>query len=123
MVQTGRTGGPSLSTPPSPEPAPRLRAPAVRYRSPAEVTAAELLEALRASDWEIKPAAVRLGISRPSLYLLIERTPGIRKASELGRSEILECQSHYGGDLAAMAARLEVSKSGLQQQMKRLGMG
>jgi two-component system nitrogen regulation response regulator GlnG len=111
------------AAPPPPDPTPRPRTPAGLYRSPAEVTEAELLAALRACRWEVKPAAARLGVSRPSLYLLIERSPGIRKAADLGRTEILEVQDHCGGDLTAMAAHLEVSKSGLQQRMRRLGIG
>jgi two-component system, NtrC family, nitrogen regulation response regulator GlnG len=107
--------------PAAPPPAPRT--PAAVYRSPAEVTEAELLDALRACRWELKPAAARLGISRPSLYLLIERCPGIRKASDLGRNEILECRIQCQGDLDAMVARLEVSRSGLLQRMRRLGIG
>ena len=73
--------GPSAFPAPAALPplAPRPRPPAVAYRSPAEVTEAELLDALRACRWEVKPAAVRLGIWRPSLYLFIERCPGVRK--------------------------------------------
>ena len=41
-----------------------------------------------------------------------------------GRPEkILEVRDLCGGDLTAMAAHLEVSKSGLQQRMRRLGIG
>jgi len=87
------------------------------------VVGAELLEALAASCWEIKPAAIRLGISRPSLYLLIAKCPGLRKAGDLTRAEILECQREHACDLGAMASRLEVSKSGLKQRLKRLGIG
>jgi DNA-binding NtrC family response regulator len=110
--------------PPPPEPLPgRKRAEAQAYRSPSEVTEAELLEALRACRWEMKPAAERLGISRPSLYLLVEKFPSIRKAVDLTRAEILEAQETCGGNLDAMADRLEVSKRGLQQRMAQLGMG
>jgi two-component system, NtrC family, nitrogen regulation response regulator GlnG len=91
------------------------------YRNPAEVTTEELLEALRAGAWEIKPAALRLGVSRTSLYQLIERCPGIRKAADLTRAEILACRERHGLDLTAMAAELEVSKSGLIQRMRKLG--
>jgi two-component system nitrogen regulation response regulator GlnG len=93
------------------------------YRSPAEVTEAEVVEALRASRWEVKPAAERLGVSRPSLYLLIEKFPSIRKAADLSRAEILEARAASGGDLAAAAENLEVSRKGLQQRMKQLGIG
>jgi two-component system nitrogen regulation response regulator GlnG len=104
------------------EPAVRKRAPA-EYRNPSEVTEAEVVEALRASHWEVKQAAELLGISRPSLYVLMERFPSIRKASDLTRGEILESRNLCGGDLDAMVARLEVSKRGLQQRMKQLGIG
>jgi two-component system, NtrC family, nitrogen regulation response regulator GlnG len=100
----------------------RKRAEPLSYRSPSAVTEAEILEALRASRWEVKPAAERLGISRPSLYLLIEKFPAIRKAGDLSRAEILEAREACGGDLDAMVERLEVSKKGLQQRMTQLGM-
>jgi two-component system nitrogen regulation response regulator GlnG len=124
-----RTNHPAEAEPPRiaslpEEPLPiRKRAGAATYRSPAGVTEAEILEALRACRWELKPAAERLGISRPSLYLLIEKFPSIRKAADLTRAEILEAQSACGGNLEATADRLEVSKKGLQQRMAQLGMG
>jgi DNA-binding NtrC family response regulator len=101
--------------------APRRRAEAAEYRSPSEVTEAELVEALRATRWEVKLAATQLGISRPSLYLLIGKFPSIRKASDLTREEILEARQLCGGRLDAMVDRLEVSKKGLQQRMTQLG--
>ena len=120
-MPAGMAGAPAFEPP---EPAPvRKRAEPLPYRSPAGVTEAEVLEALRACRWEMKPAAERLGISRPSLYLLIEKFPSIRKAADLTRAEILEAQSACGGDLEATADRLEVSKKGLQQRMAQLGIG
>jgi two-component system nitrogen regulation response regulator GlnG len=101
--------------------APRRRAEAAEYRSPAEVTEAELTETLRETRWEVKLAAERLGISRPSLYLLIEKFPSIRKASDLNREEILAARQLCGGSLEAMVERLEVSKKGLLQRMTQLG--
>jgi two-component system, NtrC family, nitrogen regulation response regulator GlnG len=124
-----RTPPPAEAEPPRITPLPeepppiRKRAGAMAYRSPAGVTEAEIVEALRACRWELKPAAERLGISRPSLYLLIEKFPSIRKAADLTRAEILEAREACGGDLEATADRLEVSKKGLQQRMAQLGMG
>jgi two-component system nitrogen regulation response regulator GlnG len=112
---------PSEVEAPVPVPPPRRRAEAGDYRSPAEVTETELMEALRANRWEVKPAAEQLGISRPSLYLLIEKFPSIRKAVDLTREEILEARQLCGGRLDAMVDRLEVSKKGLQQRMTQLG--
>jgi two-component system nitrogen regulation response regulator GlnG len=110
-----------FAPPPLEAPAPRRRAEAAVYRSPAEVTEAELIEALRATRWEVKLAAEHLGISRPSLYLLIDKFPSIRKAADLAREEILEARQLCGGSLDAMVERLEVSKKGLLQRMTQLG--
>jgi DNA-binding NtrC family response regulator len=102
-------------------PPPPPRRPAAEYRSPAEIQEPELLAALRAARWEVKLAAERLGISRPSLYLLIDKFPTIRKAVDLTREEILDAREACGGKLDAMVDCLEVSKKGLQQRMTQLG--
>jgi two-component system, NtrC family, nitrogen regulation response regulator GlnG len=83
---------PAPIEPPAP---PRRRAPAASYRSPSEVTEAELLAALCAHEWKVKRAAVQLGIARPSLYVLLEKFPAVRKArmqylkSRYGRNDPL----------------------------------
>jgi two-component system, NtrC family, nitrogen regulation response regulator GlnG len=97
------------------------RRPATEYRSPSEIGEADLVQALRASRWEVKLTAERLGISRPSLYLLIAKFPSIRKAVDLTREEILAARELCGGKLDAMVDRLEVSKKGLQQRITQLG--
>jgi two-component system nitrogen regulation response regulator GlnG len=113
----------STAAPAAPELSPtRRRSQPGTYRSPSEVTREELLEALRANRWELKPAAESLGISRPALYLLLEKHPGIRTARDLSRAEILECRERCGDDLDAMANHLEVSRKGLQQRMKEIGL-
>jgi two-component system nitrogen regulation response regulator GlnG len=113
---------PAAATPvPAAAEPPRRRAQASVYRSPSEVVESELLEALRANEWEVKAAAAQLGISRPALYLLLDKFPGIRKAADLSRAEILEVRELCGGDLNAMVSRLEVSKKGLLQRMNQLG--
>jgi two-component system nitrogen regulation response regulator GlnG len=123
LRETTPVADPAAADPPAPNPVPvrRRRAEAQEYRSPAEVTEAELVEALRATRWEVKLAAESLGISRPSLYLLIDKFPSIRKASDLSREEILEARELCGGSLEAMVARLEVSKKGLLQRITQLG--
>jgi DNA-binding NtrC family response regulator len=110
---------PAPATPAAP--APRRRTQAAVYRSPSEVGEAELLEALRANRWEVKAAATQLGVSRPAAYLLMEKFPAIRKASDLDSAEILQAREACGGDLDAMVSRLEVSKKGLLQRMNQLG--
>lgn len=93
-----------------------------RYRDPSEITEEELVEALRSNRWAVKPSAEALGVSRTSLYALIERCPAVRKASDLGREEILSVAAEKGGNLNAMGQMLEVSVQGLRQRMKELGL-
>jgi two-component system nitrogen regulation response regulator GlnG len=106
-------------TPPTPQ-TPRRKTPGAGYRPPSEVPADEILAALKASRWDIKAAAAALGISRPSLYVRLEKLPGIRKAADLTAEEIRAAASACAGDLDAMAAHLQVSKRGLAQRMKQL---
>ncbi len=93
------------------------------YRRPEDVKEDELLAALRQNRWRLQPTAASLGISRSSLYDRIDRSPNIRKASDVGLAEIEASFHSCAGDLDAMVEELEVSKRGLQRQMKRLGIG
>ncbi len=77
---------------------------------------------MRSHQWEVKAAAAQLGISRPALYLLLEKFPGIRKAVDLSPAEILAARERCNGDLDAMVTHLEVSKRGLLQRMSQLGL-
>ena len=119
MLREVATAAPAVL---DPTPGARQRAQPGAFRSPSEVTQEELLEALRANDWELKGAAESLGISRPALYLVLRKFPGIRTARDLTRAEILECRERLGDDLDAMARELEVSRKGLQQRMKEIGL-
>jgi two-component system nitrogen regulation response regulator GlnG len=89
-------------------------------RKPSEVPEHELIEALRACAWDLKAAADRLRIPRPSIYDLIDKSPNIRTAGNLGADEIATCFRDCGGDLDAMVARLQVSKRALSRRIKEL---
>ncbi|MEE8523726.1 MAG: hypothetical protein V3T72_07315 [Thermoanaerobaculia bacterium] len=69
----------------------------------------------------IKDTAEALGISRAALYKLIEQSSGVRKASELGREEVVECRELCGGDVDAMVDAFQVSKPALRRRMCQLG--
>lgn len=115
----GETHPPTARPEPLPqEPMP----PAPRRRSPQEVSEAELVAALRANRWEPRPTAEQLGISRASLYLLIDACPRIRKASDLERDELEGVFQECGGRFAAMAEKLEVSEEGLKRRLKKLNL-
>ena len=91
-------------------------------RARPEITAERLLEALREHGWKTGAAAAALGVSKTTLYALIERTPGIRKARDLSAEEILAHSDAAGGDVDRMAAALEVSRRGLVLRMRELGL-
>jgi two-component system, NtrC family, nitrogen regulation response regulator GlnG len=95
---------------------------AARRRKPADVPQDELLAVLRAHHWRLKSAAEELGISRPSLYVLIEHCPAIRKAGDLKVEEIVLCHRECGGDLDRMVERLMVSRDALHRRIRELGL-
>ena len=114
----GADGAPA---PPATAPMPR-RAASRAYRKPSTVGEAELLAALEAHRFELKAAARALGISRPALYLLIERCPRVRKASDLDRREVERALAGAAGDLDAAAQAVQVSREGLRQRLRALGL-
>ncbi len=106
---------------PSPERVSRsVRSPALRRRSPQEVSDDELVSALRVNRWEPVATADQLGISRAALYLLIDACPHTRKASDLERPEIEQALLQSRGRLGEAALQLEVSEEGLKRRMKKL---
>ncbi|WP_437985159.1 sigma 54-interacting transcriptional regulator [Sorangium sp. So ce117] len=115
-----------------PPSAPQRRAPAEEIalpsppgpgRKPAEVPEAEVAEALRASRWDLTAAAARLQISRPSLYLVLERYPRFRTARDLTAEEIRACYAACGGDVERMVEQLEVSERALRRRLRELRLG
>ncbi|HEY2289628.1 MAG TPA: sigma-54 dependent transcriptional regulator [Thermoanaerobaculia bacterium] len=113
---------PPAAAPAVSAPAPSSRPVAARRRKPADVSQDELLAVLRAHRWRLKRAAEELGISRPSLYVLIERCPAIRKAGDLKVEEIVLCHHECGGDLDLMVERLKVSRDALHRRIRELGL-
>jgi two-component system nitrogen regulation response regulator GlnG len=112
-------GAPPDPPPPALEPAPPQRA----RRRPADVSEAELLEALRAASWDPRAAADRLGIARPSIYDLVERHPHLHIAGDLDAAEIRRAFDDCGGDVNAMVERLRVSRRALRRRLRELGLG
>ena len=100
-----RSGGPS---------------PAPPSRRPADIDDDLLLVTLRAHGWAVRPAARALGISKTSLYGLIERCPLIRRASDVPAEELREVMRECAGDLVGAAAALCVSPAGLRLRIKSL---
>jgi two-component system, NtrC family, nitrogen regulation response regulator GlnG len=102
-------------------PAPPTAARTV-FRSPQDVSESELLAALAAHRWQPRAAARQLGISRPSLYFLLDTFPGTRKAMDLSGEEIAAAGERCGGNQREMSAMLQVSEAGIRRRMKQLGL-
>jgi DNA-binding NtrC family response regulator len=94
-----------------------------RGKDAASLEDAEIAQAMREHRFKIKAAAIALGVSRSWLNTRLESCQGIRKAKELNRDEILSASSAVGGELSAMAERLEVSEHGLKLRVKALELG
>jgi two-component system nitrogen regulation response regulator GlnG len=81
-----------------------------------------LLAALRESGWRTSATARALGISRTTLYALIEKSARIRQAKDVGPEELRRCRDECAGDVDAMAEKLEVSGRAIKLRMRQLGM-
>lgn len=103
-------------------PSPTSAPPRTAFRSPQDVSEEELLAVLAANHWQPRATAHQLGISRPSLYFLLDAFPSTRKAKDLSREEIAEAGERCGGRPREMAALLHVSEAGIRRRMKQLGL-
>ncbi|MEQ9498442.1 MAG: sigma-54 dependent transcriptional regulator [Deltaproteobacteria bacterium] len=98
-----------------------VEAPPAPTRAPQELTDDDVFAAMKAEAFRIERAAERLGISRPALYRRIEEHPELRIAKQLTREEIEAAGAKVEWDLNRMSDALRVSKSGVRQRMKQLG--
>jgi two-component system nitrogen regulation response regulator GlnG len=107
--------GPKAVAPPAPAgESPQLSRP------PSAISDDDLLEALRRNEWRPGSTAAELGISRTSLYVLIDRNPRIRKAASIPAAELRRVHGECSGDIDEMSRRLEVSRRGLQLRLKQV---
>lgn len=101
--------------------APPTAAP--RRKKLAELSDADVLGALDANGWHVQGAARQLGISRPSMYRLIDANAQIRAAGEIPAAEIAAALARSGGDLAACAALLRTPSEALRRHLSALDRG
>jgi two-component system nitrogen regulation response regulator GlnG len=88
--------------------------------SASRVTETLLIAASRENRWRTAAAARQLGISRSTLYALIDRSASLRKAKGLDAAELWRCFAECAGDVEAMSERLEVSARGLRLRLREL---
>ena len=92
-----------------------------RRRRIDEIDDAEVIEALEGAGWKPSRAAEALGVSRTTMYALMQRSGAVQKAADLPSETIVSELDACAGDPAAAAARLRVSERGLRLRMKQLG--
>jgi len=114
MVTAPTPSGPGAATP-----AAALTEKESRRR-PSDVTEEELMTALKKNRFRLEPTAVDLRITRPSLYMLIDKSTRLRKAKDIPRDELLRLNDELNGDVDAMAEKLEVSSRGLYLRLREL---
>lgn len=95
--------------------------PAQVQRKPNSVSREELLDALKVCRFELQATAKALGISRASVYQLIQRYPGVRTAQDVSEEDIRKSYETHRADTEKMMWDLEVSQIGLRRRLKSLG--
>lgn len=106
--------------PPAPSSSP-VRSSSSGFRDPDSVPPDELMAALETHHFVVNQAAAHLGISRPSFYKLMQKYQ-IRKAGDLSCEEIEHAWYRCRSDIESMVDELKVSKKGLKDRMKELGL-
>jgi two-component system nitrogen regulation response regulator GlnG len=90
-------------------------------RKLSELSHEEICDAMEQCDWQIQGAAQRLGISRPSLYKLLETHPRIRFPARIPVAEIQAAVRACDGDLLRCASRLMTPAEALRRHLIALG--
>lgn len=107
--------------PVAPAPAVVTRAgPAAPRRRRQAPTEDDVLEAMARHGWTIQAAAEELGISRPTLYKLLDEHSRIRRAERIPADEIERALAASEGDVARCAALLQTPAEALRRHLRRL---
>jgi two-component system nitrogen regulation response regulator GlnG len=100
-------------------PVPLLGAPRAPVETDAPPDAARIRSALDAAEHRIEVAAKALGLTRGALRQRM-RELGIRRAADLTAEEIAAARARVGGDIAAVAAALQVGEHALRLRLGAL---
>ncbi len=90
---------------------------AARRKRLTDINEQEVLAAMAANDWYIQGAAQTLGVSRPSMYKLLETHSQIRRADQIAKEEIVQALAQCGGDVDDCAARLKTPAEALRRHV------
>lgn len=81
-----------------------------------------VLAAMNAHGWRISAAAGALGVSRPSMYKLLENHPSVRAVAAIPEAELRHALACHGADLALCAAALKTPSEALRRHLREYGM-
>lgn len=113
----------SMSMPVIPvQPAVSVLAPRPARRKASELSDDDLVEAMEKSQWQILAASKQLGISRPTVYKLLEAHPRIRFPSNIAEEEIRAAWHACAGDLQRCASRLMTPAEALRRHVGLIGL-
>lgn len=87
-------------------------------KKPAALSGLEVLQAMQNSGWSIRGAALALGISRQSLYTLLEAHSQIRRPEHIPLPEITDALAKANGDVDACAAQLKTPAEALRRYLR-----
>ena len=96
-------------------------AAAAQRRKPSMLADADILEAMEQHAWEIKAAAGALGISRPTLYKMLDRHAQIRRPEQMTNDELAHALQRSDGELARCASLLQTPAEWLRRHLRTLG--
>jgi DNA-binding NtrC family response regulator len=82
----------------------------------------DILNAMEKHAWTIQYAAQDLGISRPSMYKLLESHPEIRRVEQIAQEEIRQAWEQAQQSVEHCASRLRTPNEALRRHLKGLGL-
>ena len=106
----------------APAPAATPVTPETPRRKPSDITDAEVLRAMAANEWNIQAAARDLGISRPTMYKLLDAHREIRWAERIPADEIEQALTACAGDVGRCAELLKTPTESLRREVRRLAL-
>lgn len=81
----------------------------------------EVLAAMDGNGWRILSAAQALGISRPTMYKLLDEHPEIRRPERIAEEELRSALAACGGAVDRCAAQLRTPAEALRRYLGALG--
>ncbi|MEM9556180.1 MAG: sigma 54-interacting transcriptional regulator [Acidobacteriota bacterium] len=88
-----------------------------RRRRPSKIPHDELVAVLEAHEFRFKDAAAALGISRTSLYQLVEAAPDLHTVADLDDATIDAARARLGDDAERLAKALRVSPEAMRRRL------